>query len=68
VFVASPGGEFSNLQGPKNDLELLLKVLRYRHYLEDRKIILIHDFTTTFTDQDEETKQLPKTASTRGDI
>ncbi|KAG9048155.1 hypothetical protein FS837_000665 [Tulasnella sp. UAMH 9824] len=65
VFSAAPGDPFPELQGPKNDLLLLLALIEYCRDQEDRKITLIHDFDVTFTDANQVVKHKPKTPTSR---
>lgn len=65
VCSAAPGGCFPDLQGPKNDLLLLLALIEYCHDQDDRKIILIHDFDVTIVDANQVQKYKSKTPTSR---
>ncbi|KAG8951734.1 hypothetical protein FRC04_005755 [Tulasnella sp. 424] len=45
-----PEGGSMELEGPKNDLLLLLRNLRYRHRNEDRQFLIFTDFEVSFQD------------------
>lgn len=45
-----PEGGSMELEGPKNDLPLLLRNLRYRHRNEDRQFLIFTDFEVSFQD------------------
>ncbi|KAG8924837.1 hypothetical protein FRC00_004666, partial [Tulasnella sp. 408] len=65
VCSAAPGGGLPELQGPKNDLLLLLERIEYYRDQDDRKITLIHDFDVTFTDSNQVEKHKSKTPTSR---
>lgn len=68
VCLSKFNGRYEDLQGPKADFILLLKLIGYCHGVNSRDFTLIHDFDATFTDANNVRRNMPKTLSSRAHI
>ncbi|KAG8955248.1 hypothetical protein FRC00_005526, partial [Tulasnella sp. 408] len=56
------------IEGPKNDLLLLLRHVQYRHQGEDRQFLIFTDFDVDFEDHTGFTGAISRIPATRDDI
>lgn len=66
--VEYPEGGSMTLEGPREDLNLLLKRVQYRHHNETRQFLIFTDFKMDFQDHTGFSRQLPTIDATHRNI